>query len=234
MLDSAVAERPGLRMKELAEATGVPKSTILYYLNQGLLPEPVRTGQNMAYYDPQCINRIRYIQNLQRRHRLSLAEIRRMIADRGEQADLSVYVALNDIIFGSSDPENSLDESAFCRETGLTRHQVRLLLRKRLLMPLIKGRFDRNDSSMGRIYARLLGCALTADDLTYYVDLGEKIIEHEMAVRRRLTHHLRDDEDAAMSMELVKDARMTRAYIIDRLFQHRVASMRDLKTKDSA
>ena len=46
-------------------------------------------------------------------------------------------------------------------------------------------------------------------------------------------HHLPLEQDAAMSLELVKDARMTRAYIIDRLFQHRVAAMRDLKEEDS-
>ncbi len=43
MLDSAASSvplaKPGLRMKELVEASGVPKSTILYYLQQGLLPE---------------------------------------------------------------------------------------------------------------------------------------------------------------------------------------------------
>ena len=43
MLDSAAdgnqSSSLGLRMKELAAATGVPKSTILYYVNQGLLPK---------------------------------------------------------------------------------------------------------------------------------------------------------------------------------------------------
>ena len=91
---------PLLRMRDLVEQTGVPKSTILYYLQQGLLPEPVKTSHNMAYYDPQCITRIRYIQNLQRRHRLSLSEIRLMVETRGEDADLSIYIELNDIIFG--------------------------------------------------------------------------------------------------------------------------------------
>ena len=44
------AER--LRMADLVEATGVPKSTILYYVAEGLLPEPVRPKPNVAYYDP--------------------------------------------------------------------------------------------------------------------------------------------------------------------------------------
>ena len=71
--------RSGLRMNELAQATGVPKSTILHYLNEGLLPDPVKTSRNMAYYAPECVDRLRYIQHLKRRHRLSLAEIRQVL-----------------------------------------------------------------------------------------------------------------------------------------------------------
>ena len=53
-----------------------------------------------------------------------------------------------------------------------------------------------------------------------------------MAIRKRLTHHLPYDEDAALTIELVKSARMMRAYIIDRLFQRRVAAMTDLKAAE--
>lgn len=233
MLDAAGkcnrTSRPGLRMNELVAATGVPKSTILYYVNQGLLPEPVKTSQNMAYYDSQCITRIRYIQNLQRRHRLSLSEIRQMMESRGRETDFSIYIELNDIIFGTSGSNEPLDESDFCHATGLSVEQVRALLRSRLMMPLVKGRFDADDVVMGKTYARILSSGLQVKELTFYVELGEKIVEHEMAARRRMTHHLPHEEDAALSMELVRYARVTRSYIIDRLFQHRVAGMRDLK-----
>ena len=226
--------KPGLRMKALVEATGVPKSTILHYLHQGLLPEPVKTSHNMAYYDPQCINRIRYIQNLQRRHRLSLSEIRQMLEARGQDADLSVYVELHDIIFGQTSHNGLLDETAFSRETGLSISQLQKLLRTRLLMPLTKGLFDQDDIRMGKLYTSLLETGLEIEDLNYYTELGDRIVDHEMKIRRRLTHHLPLEQDAAVSLKLVKDARMTRSYIIDRLFQHRVASMRDLKEDDSA
>ena len=43
------AEAHGLlRMRELAEATGVSAGTIKHYLREGLLPEPVKTSRNMA------------------------------------------------------------------------------------------------------------------------------------------------------------------------------------------
>jgi DNA-binding transcriptional MerR regulator len=221
--------KPGLRMKELVKETGVPKSTILHYLNQGLLPEPQKTSPNMAYYDPVCISRIQYIQHLQRRHRLSLSEIKQMLDQKGQDLDCSIFNELDTIIFGRIQDTRLLNASDFCATTGLSRKQLKGLLKARLLLPLQKDRFDPQDIGMGKMYASVLALGLGSDDMTEYVELCEKIVDHEMAVRKRLTHHLPYDEDAALTIELVKSARMMRAYIIDRLFQGRVAAMEDLK-----
>jgi len=54
-----------LKMAELAEQSGVSAGTIKHYLREGLLPEPVRTSRNMAYYPPEFVERIRLIKRLQ-------------------------------------------------------------------------------------------------------------------------------------------------------------------------
>jgi DNA-binding transcriptional MerR regulator len=54
-----------LKMSELAEQSGVSAGTIKHYLREGLLPEPVRTSRNMAYYPPEFVERIRLIKRLQ-------------------------------------------------------------------------------------------------------------------------------------------------------------------------
>ncbi len=222
---------PGLRMNALVAATGVPKSTILFYLAEGLLPAPVKTSPNMAYYDPACVERIRLIQHLQGRHRLSLSEIRCMLTS-SDPTDLSMRLELSDIIFGRGRQTPLLDAKAFCRRTGLKAGQLKKLLDARLLQPLERDRFDAEDLGMGEMYGRALDFGVRVEDLDYYVSLGEKIVDREMELRHRLTGHLSDAQDAATTIELVKNARMCRAYVIDRLFQHRVAAMPDLKEKE--
>ncbi|MEJ2731780.1 MAG: MerR family transcriptional regulator [Deltaproteobacteria bacterium] len=216
-------------MKELVEATGAPKSTILHYLNQGLLPQPQKTSPNMAYYDPSCIERIRYIRHLQRRHRLSLSEIKQMMESKGQNLDFCTFSELDTIIFGRTQNEQLLNASEFCKATGLTRKQLKNLLEAKLLLPLRKNRFDPQDITMGKMYAAVSAFGLSGEDMAAYVALCEKIVDHEMAVRKRLTHHLPYDQDAKLTIELVKSARMIRAYLIDRLFQRRVEAMTDLK-----
>ena len=220
---------PGLKMKELAEATGVPKSTILYYIGQGLLAHPRKTSPNMAYYDPACVERIKLIQQMQDRHRLSLSEIKRCLDDADRGAELGVYLELNEEVFGPGGSRRLLDADAFCRETGLNASQLEELQRTRLLLPLEEGRFDAEDVRMGRMYLGALNFGIRARDLSYYADLGEKIVDQEMALRKRMTGRLPYQQDAAATTQMVKNARMCRAYVIDRLFQQRVAAMKDLK-----
>jgi DNA-binding transcriptional MerR regulator len=75
-----------LRMSELAEASGVPAPTIKHYLREGLLPEPVKTSRNMAYYPPEFVERIRLIKQLQEERYMPLKAIRSVLEQDPERA----------------------------------------------------------------------------------------------------------------------------------------------------
>ena len=68
-----------LRMRELAEASGVSAPTIKHYLREGLLPEPVKTSRNMAYYPPEFVDRIKLIKQLQEERYLPLKAIKEVL-----------------------------------------------------------------------------------------------------------------------------------------------------------
>jgi DNA-binding transcriptional MerR regulator len=72
-------QRELLRMGELAEASGVSAATIKHYLREGLLPEPVKTSRNMAYYPPEFVERIRLIKQLQEERFMPLRVIREVL-----------------------------------------------------------------------------------------------------------------------------------------------------------
>jgi len=81
-----VSENGLLKMKELAEASGVSAGTIKHYLREGLLPEPVKTSRNMAYYPPEFVERIRLIKQLQEERFMPLRVIKSMLDDDPERA----------------------------------------------------------------------------------------------------------------------------------------------------
>jgi DNA-binding transcriptional MerR regulator len=81
-----MSENGLLKMKELAEASGVSAGTIKHYLREGLLPEPVKTSRNMAYYPAEFVERIRLIKQLQEERFMPLKVIKSMLDDDPERA----------------------------------------------------------------------------------------------------------------------------------------------------
>src|ERR1044072_9119339 len=75
-----------LKIGELAEASGVPVPTIKHYLREGLLPEPVKTSRNMAYYSPEFVDRIKLIKQLQEERFMPLKAIKSVLDDDPERA----------------------------------------------------------------------------------------------------------------------------------------------------
>jgi len=75
-----------LKMKELAEASGVSAGTIKHYLREGLLPEPVKTSRNMAYYPPEFVERIKLIKQLQEERFMPLRAIKTVLDEDPERA----------------------------------------------------------------------------------------------------------------------------------------------------
>ena len=68
-----------LKMRELAEASGVSAGTIKHYLREGLLPAPVKTSRNMAWYPPEFVERIQLIKDLQERRFMPLKAIKGLL-----------------------------------------------------------------------------------------------------------------------------------------------------------
>jgi DNA-binding transcriptional MerR regulator len=75
-----------LRMGELARASGVSAATIKHYLREGLLPEPVKTSRNMAYYPADFVERIRMIKQLQEERYMPLRVIKDLLEDDPDRA----------------------------------------------------------------------------------------------------------------------------------------------------
>jgi DNA-binding transcriptional MerR regulator len=78
-----------LKMSELAERSGVSAGTIKHYLREGLLPEPVRTSRNMAYYPPEFVERIRLIKRLQEERFMPLRLIKGVLNAAQERGRVS-------------------------------------------------------------------------------------------------------------------------------------------------
>lgn len=71
-------EKGYIPIREVSKLAGVQKSLIHFYVNQKLLPRPVKVSKQMAYYPPDTVERIKFIKQLQKRY-LPIKEIKRIL-----------------------------------------------------------------------------------------------------------------------------------------------------------
>ncbi len=69
------------KMSELVSQTGVSKSTILYYIKEGLLPEPEKPKPNVHLYPPETVKILEFIKYFQQNLGYSIAQIKEILKD---------------------------------------------------------------------------------------------------------------------------------------------------------
>lgn len=74
-----------MQISELAKISDVPVSTIRYYIREGLLPQPLRTGKTRAYYSSDHLKAIELIKKKQAGGNKSLDTIRKEIEKKYAQ-----------------------------------------------------------------------------------------------------------------------------------------------------
>jgi len=72
-------------MRDLVRQSGLPRETIHFYIQQGLLPRPLKTGRNTALYPAQHLERLRRIRELQEQQFLPLKAIRAVLDESSEE-----------------------------------------------------------------------------------------------------------------------------------------------------
>ena len=128
-----------LRMRQLAEASGVPVPTIKHYLREGLLPEPVKTSRNMAYYPPEFVDRIRLIKRLQEERFLPLRAIKNVLDEDPDRAEAMLELG-DQILDRALAGERSRTSAAEVRKRyGVPKEVLDRLAELELLTPNSRG-----------------------------------------------------------------------------------------------
>ena len=219
----------GLKIGEIARKSGVQPSTIRYYVRQGLLPEPNKVNKSMAYYDESCIEKIQAIRHLQEAKYFPLSVIKNILKRIDEGMSLEEAEAIEDVVFGTQADATDIvfDRKDFLKHTGLSSEQLQEAVRIGLLMPYLqeKGRTSYNleDIRFGRdVLKRILDFGQDIQELKFYVELGNQIVEQEIMLRKKAVQGKSTQENIKMTTEISKMADFLRSYIMKRLFQRKV------------
>jgi DNA-binding transcriptional MerR regulator len=183
----------------------------------------------MAHYDEGCIQKIEAIQYLQAKRFFPLAVIRNILRRMEEGLSLAEAESIENAVFASQDVDTPtlVDREAFLRLTGLTEAELQQAERLRLLLPYStepgKRLYDQDDIRLAREYLKkMLHLGVDLLEMDFYLELGEKIIDREMRMRRKLVQGKTVLENVRITTELARSGDFFRGYILRRLFQKKV------------
>ena len=193
-----------LKMSQLAEASGVSAGTIKHYLREGLLPEPVRTSRNMAYYPPDFVERIRLIKRLQEERFMPLRLIKGMLDDDPDRAQ--ALVELEDRILEravAAREGTRISAAEARRRYGVPQNVLDRLAEIGVLTPNGRG-YDADDVKIIEAISRFRAggyderLGFTVYDTLRYRDALQPLVEEE--VRTLLDRLATEDVDRAVEI----------------------------------
>jgi DNA-binding transcriptional MerR regulator len=196
-----------LRMRELAEASGVSAGTIKHYLREGLLPEPVRTSRNMAYYPPDFVERIRLIKQLQEERFMPLRAIKQVID--GDPRRTKALVDLEDRIIERAAVEARISAAELSRRFDVPREVLDRMAELDVLTPTSRG-YSPSDVRIVEAISRFRAggyderIGFTVYDTLRYKRALEALVEEEVHV---LLERLAGEMDTDRAVALIDDGK---------------------------
>jgi DNA-binding transcriptional MerR regulator len=198
-----------LKMSELVERSGVSAATIKHYLREGLLPEPMRTSRNMAYYPVEFVERIQLIKRLQEQRFMPLRLIKRVIDEDPDR--LAAVIELEDRIVEQALNSDAAQRQRLSAAEVRRRYDVPQAVLDRLaelgvLTPGSRG-YDPDDvkivEAIGRFraggYDETLG--FTVYDTLRYREALEPLVAEEVRV---LLDRLAGEVEPSRAVEIIR------------------------------
>ncbi|WP_457593201.1 MerR family transcriptional regulator [Hydrogenimonas sp.] len=166
-----------LKMSQLVKLSKTPKSTILYYIKEGLLPEPKKVKPNVHLYDEEYVERIKLIRYLQHNFHATIDQIKTIFRQNDFDFSKGFESVLDmiDIVTAPSSEKIYSDE-AFCKLLDISKEKLDRWVERGALFRR-KGGFSEKE----REVATLL---LTLERLDPKERLLNAYIEHAKALAR--------------------------------------------------
>ena len=114
-----------MKISELVKRTGVPKETIHFYIREGLLRKPRKSGVNVVDYNKSYVEQIQLIKDLRDNYYLPIPEIKKIVKNLKKQSPSDQAISqLHSKYFRPLDRLLSTKiagKEAFMKATGLGR-----------------------------------------------------------------------------------------------------------------
>ena len=172
------------KISELVTKTNVPKSTILYYIREGLLPEAKKIKSNVHRYNDEHVELVKYILYMKNQIGSSNEQIKHALQNRNQSLSSSFTMLEPLMNTLSSVPSNATHytKATFIETFSLDKTVVEQLLKDEILMPLAPDEFTEKEHTIVKLVLHFQEVGVGYDILKSYVHHAKALskLEHQM------------------------------------------------------
>lgn len=226
-----------MRMRELSEASGVSKGTIKFYIREGLIPRPIKTHPNSAYYNETHLNAILSVKELRSKRFLPLSVIKDILGQGKDQLSIEevrTLTLMDGRLFHNLSEQPAIKPLTLKQlqaRTGASLKDIKALEAHRILDPVEKGKrkyYEEDDIRIVEGWARLRKAGVTDDfeigpsNLELHRDMVERLVVEEA---RLLATRTTGKVPLEKMVELVEETRLFTTILFDVLHKKKVLEM---------
>jgi len=174
-----------LKMNRLVELTDTPKSTILYYIKEGLLPEPHKVKPNLHLYDDDFVERIKFIKYLQNNFHATISQIRSLLQhnDFDFKRGFEAVLGMLDTLTGPSSSKIYTEEEV-CEMFAISKEKLKGWLDEGALF-MREGGFSEKEIEIISILLELESFDGEGELLSAYIEHAKELSRLEAALAKK-------------------------------------------------
>ena len=205
-------------MSELVAKTNVPKSTILYYIKEGLLPQAIKVKANLHKYDDEHIELIKYIKYMKEEMGSSIDEIKIILKNKNDSfsSSYSMLAPLMNTLSGESATLQHYARIEFIEHFDIDESLLNQLLSDDVLIPLNENNFTQKEASIINLVESFMEVGVNYSVLKEYVKHAKIISELEQKMQKDLCKVKNEDNFSILWKIMFETLFSTKEYIFNR------------------
>jgi len=175
------------KISEVVTKTNIPKSTILYYIKEGLLPEAKKIKPNVHKYTDEHIELIKYIKYMQESMGSSIEEIKLALEKKNNSFSGS-YMMLAPLMNTLSGVNGltTYTKEEFLEHFDIDPNLFQQLLEDNIIMPIQENSFTKKDASIITLVEHFLEVGADYSILKEYLSCAISLSKLEQNMQKSL------------------------------------------------
>lgn len=211
-------EKSQYKISELVAKTNVPKSTILYYIKEGLLPQANKIKSNVHRYSDEHVEQITYINYMKEHFGSTNEQLKQILQNKNRSFSTSssmISPLMNTLSAIPTDDEHYTKE-AFIETFDVERELLETLLKDEILNPLTPDDYTEKEASIIQLVKYYQEVGISYEILKQYVFHAKSLSLLEQQIQTKLCDVRNDENFSTLWKILFETLFNAKAYIFNR------------------